>query len=245
MVFTVRDLNSSDRRWIPRYLNVGPVSLPYVGRDKAIATICRSFADRAQICVAFCNSNTMLMAFRSERYAKSLSRFLLLNDGIGVDLCSWLFNGTAFEANLNGTDFVPQLLAASGNDRSVYLLGTTQDVLEKSKERLEARFPNCRFVGAHHGYFSPNEIDLVIQKINAVSPDILLVGLGNPLQEEFIANNVAQIDARVLIGVGAFLDFSAGKVPRAPQFIRNLRAKWGFQLSIKLRCVWGVATRWT
>jgi beta-1,4-glucosyltransferase len=224
-------VNRAERRWIPRYLTVGPVSVPYVTRDKAIETIRRSFVDRKQICVAFCNSNTMLHAFRSDAYARILSRFLLLNDGLALDLCSWLFEGAPFQQNLNGTDFIPELLAASGAGVSVYLLGATQAVVAESGRRLAAQFPNCRIVGSHHGYFEPNDVDFVISDINAVSPDILLVGQGNPLQEKFIAQYARRIDARVLIGVGAFLDFAAGRVPRAPKLVRRLRLEWLFRFA--------------
>ena len=230
-IFGVHQVDRVERRWIPRYLTVGPVSLPYVTREKAIATIRRSFVDLKQISVAFCNSNTMIHAFRSEAYARTLSRFLLLNDGLGVDLCSWLFEGSSFQDNLNGTDFVPDLLAASGAGRSVYLLGSTREVVAESAERLAAQFPNCRIVGFHHGYFEASEIDFVVSDINMVSPDLLLVGLGNPLQERFIAEQAWRIDARVLIGVGAFLDFVARRVPRAPKIVRTMRLEWLFRLA--------------
>jgi len=202
-----------------------------VTRDKAIETIRRSFVDRKQICVAFCNSNTMLHAFRSDAYARILSRFLLLNDGLALDLCSLLFEGAPFQENLNGTDFIPELLAASGPGVSVYLLGATKAVVAESGKRLAAQFSNCRIVGSHHGYFEQSDVDSIISDINAVSPDILLVGQGNPLQEKFIAQQAWRIEARVLIGVGAFLDFSAGRVPRAPQLIRRLRLEWLFRFA--------------
>jgi exopolysaccharide biosynthesis WecB/TagA/CpsF family protein len=220
-----------ERRWIPRYLTVGPIALPYVQRDKALATIQRSFVDRYQLCVAFCNSNTLLQALRSPSYADTLSNFLLLNDGIGVDICSVLFKGRAFSENLNGTDFIANLLADAASGRSVFLLGAEPQWIEASSQKLAERFPNCKVVGFHHGFFGPDDVPDLIAKINAVSPDILLVGLGNPLQEQFIATYAPQIDARVLIGVGAFLDFTAGKVARAPKLLRKMRTEWLFRLA--------------
>jgi beta-1,4-glucosyltransferase len=220
-----------ERRWIPRYLTVGPIALPYVERDKAIATIKRSFVDRQQICVAFCNSNTMLHALRSPAYAETLSKFLLLNDGIGVDICSLLFKGYTFKDNLNGTDFIPDLLSDVSPGRSIFLLGAEPEWIGASSKRLAERFPDCVVVGSHHGFFKPDEVADVIAKINATSPDILLVGLGNPRQEQFIVNYAPLINARVLIGVGAFLDFTAGKVTRAPKLLRQLRAEWVFRLA--------------
>jgi exopolysaccharide biosynthesis WecB/TagA/CpsF family protein len=220
-----------ERRWTPRYLTVGPITLPYVKRDTALATIQRSFVDRHQLCVAFCNSNTLLQALRSPSYAKTLSNFLLLNDGIGVDICSVLFKGRPFSENLNGTDFVPDLLSDAAAGRSVFLLGAEPQWIETSSQKLAERFPNCKIVGSHHGFFGPNDVRGLIAKINATSPDILLVGLGNPIQEQFIATYASQIDARVLIGVGAFLDFTAGKVVRAPKLLRQIRAEWLFRLA--------------
>jgi exopolysaccharide biosynthesis WecB/TagA/CpsF family protein len=220
-----------ERRWTPRYLTVGPISLPYVDRDKAIATIRRSFVDGHQLCVAFCNSNTLLQALRSPSYAETLSSFLLLNDGIGVDICSYLFKGRPFRDNLNGTDFIPNLLSDTTPGRSVYLLGAEPQWIGSSSQKIAEQFPNCRIVGSHHGYFGRDEVDHVIARINRASPDILLVGLGNPLQEQFIAKYAPRIQARVLIGVGAFLDFSAGKVVRAPEVLRRWRLEWLFRLA--------------
>jgi beta-1,4-glucosyltransferase len=220
-----------ERRWTPRYLTVGPISLPYVDRDKAIATIRRSFVDGHQLCVAFCNSNTLLQALRSPSYAETLSNFLLLNDGIGVDICSYLFKGRPFTDNLNGTDFIPNLLSDAVPGRSVYLLGAEPQWIGSSSQKIAEQFPNCRIVGSHHGYFGPDEVDHIIARINRASSDILLVGLGNPLQEQFIAKYAPRIQARVLIGVGAFLDFSAGKVARAPEMLRRWRLEWLFRLA--------------
>jgi beta-1,4-glucosyltransferase len=220
-----------ERRWTPRYLKVGPVLLPYVERDKAIATIKRSLIDQHQLRVAFCNSNTMLMALRSPSYAETLSNFLLLNDGIGVDICSYLFKGRPFTENLNGTDFIPELLSNVKPGPSLFLLGAEPDWIGASSRKIAAQFPNCSVIGSHHGFFGRDEIDGVIAKINAAAPDILLVGLGNPLQEYFIEQYASRIKAKVLIGVGAFLDFSAGKVVRAPKLMRRLRAEWLFRLA--------------
>ena len=123
------------------------------------------------------------------------------------------------------------MLTASGSNRSLYLLGATKEVVAEAGRKLAARFPNCRVVGSHHGYFEPGDIESIISEINAVSPDILLVGLGNPLQEQFIAEHARRIQARVLIGVGAFLDFTAGRVPRAPKLVRRLRLEWLFRFA--------------
>ncbi len=223
--------NGPERRWKPRYLRVGPLAIPYVTREKAIQTIERSFQDRQQIRVAFCNANTMLQALESRDYAEKLGSFLVLNDGIGVDLCSWLFSGERFADNLNGTDFVPDLLGQSRQRLKIYLLGGQPGVAEQAARRFSERYPAHSVVGARDGYFTSEQSEQVVRAINAAAPDLLLVALGNPRQEEFIALNRDRIEAPVLIGVGALLDFVAGRVVRAPRLVRACRAEWLFRLA--------------
>ena len=220
-----------ERRWTPRFLSVGPVEIPYVDRAKAIQTIDRSFHDRQQIKVAFCNANTMLRALKSQPYAEALSRFLVLNDGVGIDICSVLFAGRPFEDNLNGTDFLPELLVRATRDLRIFLLGGAPGTAETAARRLAEDHPRHAVVGAHHGFFDDTEADAVIAQINAVAPDLVLVAMGNPRQEAFIAAAYRRLDAPVLIGIGAFLDFTAGNVVRAPAALRAVRAEWLFRLA--------------
>ncbi len=224
-----------DRRWVPRFLRVGGVHIPYASRAKVLQTIDRSFHDGSQIRIAFCNANTMVSALRSPDYAETLRRFLVLNDGIGIDICSSLFMGHGFEDNLNGTDLVPDILTAASKPVSIYLLGARQHVVEETARQIAERFPRHRVVGAHHGYLKPEDEAGVVAAINASGADLLLVAMGNPRQEMFIERHAADLAPRVLIGVGALFDFISGTVPRAPMWMRRLRLEWLFRLLIEPR----------
>lgn len=219
-----------DRRWTPRFLSFRSVAVPYVSRDKAIETISRSVVDGTQIRVAFCNAHTMLLALKDPEYSGLLRRFLVLNDGVGLNLASRIMNARGFDENLNGTDFVPDLLRRCPADLSVYLLGARQDVVERAARRLARDHPRHRIVGCRNGYVAPHETDAVLAAVNAAKPDLLLVAMGNPLQERFIQAHGDRLDARVLIGVGALFDFLAGRARRAPRLVRRLRLEWAFRL---------------
>lgn len=219
-----------ERRWIPRYLTAGPLEIPFVTRGQALRTIDRSFYDRAQICLAFCNANTMLKALESRSFAKTLSQFLLLNDGVGLDLCSLILARRTFDDNLNGTDFIPDLIKYASIDLKIFLLGGEPGIAERAAEGLAALEPRHRIVGTHHGYFDERDASGIVDSINAAAPDLLLVALGNPQQEMFISRYRGRLRVPVLIGVGAFLDYMAGKVKRAPKAIRSLRFEWLFRL---------------
>lgn len=219
-----------ERRWTPDFLSVGGVMLPYASRTKVFQTIDRSFHDRSQIRVAFCNAHTMTSALKSRDYASILEDFLVLNDGLGVDMASSLFSGHGFTDNLNGTDFVPYLLEHSSVDLRVFLLGARRDVVEKTARRIEERYPRHRVAGFHDGYFGVGDEAAIVGEINRSGADLLLVAMGNPKQEEFIARNAERLSPRVLIGVGALFDFMAGRVTRAPQIVRKLRLEWLFRM---------------
>ncbi|WP_020180164.1 WecB/TagA/CpsF family glycosyltransferase [Methylopila sp. M107] len=220
-----------ERRWLGSYLRVGALEIPYVNRASAIQAIEKSFEDRRQIRVAFCNANTMLKALDSRDYMRALGRFLVLNDGLGVDICSRLFAGRRFEQNLNGTDFIPALMRESGRDLKIFLLGAKPGVADEAARQIEDRYPRHRVVGTHDGYFTDAEAPEVVAEINAAAPDLLLVALGNPRQEMFVAAHAASIEAPAVIMVGALFDFIAGRVARAPKIVQTLRAEWLFRLA--------------
>lgn len=224
-----------ERRWMPSFLKIDDLEIPYVSAQKALQTIDRTVQDNARLSLAFCNANTMLLALRDPGYARTLSQFLVLNDGVGVDLCSRLLNGFGFIENLNGTDFTPAILETSSVPLRIYLLGAKPDVVAEAARRLAARYPRHTVVGARDGYFAAGETEAVIEAINAARPHLLLVGMGNPRQEVFIAAHRSRLDVPVVAGVGAYLDFTAGVVARAPQWVRSARMEWMWRLWLEPR----------
>lgn len=212
-------------------LSVGPVEIPYLRRGEALATVERALNGGEPVRVAFCNANTMLQALTRPSFAEVLQGFLVLNDGLGMDLCSRLFTGRPFRDNLNGTDFVPDVLRGSGTNLRIYLLGGAPGTAKTAGLRLATDHPRHAIVGTSHGFFGDDEIGSVLADIDRTAPDLLLVGLGNPRQEEFIAAAAERLTVPVVMAVGAFLDFAAGNVVRAPKPIRALRAEWLFRLA--------------
>ncbi|TGE00813.1 WecB/TagA/CpsF family glycosyltransferase [Methylobacterium nonmethylotrophicum] len=199
-------------------------------RDELFGRLRDALERRTQLCLGFCNANMLLKALCMPAYAAALRGLLLVSDGIGIDLCSGLFRGRFFRQNLNGTDLVPAFLSAETAPRTLYLLGAKPGIAAAAARNIALLTPQHRVVGVRHGYFSAEETGAVIAEINAASPDILLVALGNPAQEMFIAENAHRIDARLLMGIGALLDYTAGAAIRAPVAFRLVRLEWLFRL---------------
>ncbi|WP_119422662.1 WecB/TagA/CpsF family glycosyltransferase [Desertibaculum subflavum] len=208
------------------------------GAGKAIEHIDRALEAGQAGIVAFLNSHAANIAARDGELRHSLRRATVLNDGIGLDLASRILFGRAFPANLNGTDFVPAYLARTRHRHRMFLLGARPDVAAAAAERFADRFPQHEVVGWQHGYFPDDEGSAIAQQIRDSGADLVLVALGNPRQEIWAARHFAATGARLAFCVGALFDFAAGAVPRAPLWIRRLRAEWIFRLAIEPRRMW-------
>ncbi len=186
----------------------------------------RDVAPRAMF---FANAHTMNLAWRDECFRDVLNRAdVVLNDGVGLDIYGKLA-GRRFVENLNGTDLLPRLFAAADatSPLRVYLYGAAPGRAAKAARNIEARFPNVKVVGVTHGF---ERGSAVVEEINEACADVVLVGMGNPVQERWIDENKVLLDVGVVAGVGALLDFFSGEVPRAPAWVRAARCEWIYRL---------------
>jgi len=135
--------------------------------------------------------------------------------------------------NMAGVDLTWQMLGALEQaGATVFLLGGTGAELRGARERIKARFPSLRLVGACRGYFDStgSDNDAVVAEINAEAPQALLVAMGFPLQERWIAANLPRLKVNVAIAEGGSFSFISGVTPRAPFWVRRLGLEWLFRL---------------
>lgn len=147
-------------------------------------------------------------------------------DGIGMKLAANFF-GISLVDNVNGTDLFPLLCRAlQESGYSVYLLGAAPERLRNLVQNLKQDYPSLRIAGYHHGYFSHNENQQVIEQIRSCEPDVLLAAMGVPIQEKWIHIYSPQLGVPVMMGVGGLFDFYSGAIPRAPQWMRRIGLEW-------------------
>lgn len=219
---------------LPDRMDLGPLQVVSAERPDAIDRILDGFG-RGQ-CVTFVNTHLLYFALRRAKLARDLQSFTLLNDGVGVDLLARCLHGRRFADNLNGTDLVPALLKRAPAGARLFLYGGRPEVSVRVAQRITRLFPDLNLVGAFDGY---SNADAGVRAALANSkPDIVLVALGNPLQEEWIAQHARVRPEAVFLGVGALFDFLADSVPRAPPLIRSLRLEWLFRLAREPGRLW-------
>lgn len=155
-------------------------------------------------------------------------------DGAGVALGARIL-GHNLGPRVCINDFIWDLASyCSTHGRSVFLLGAHPDVIARAAEQLRAREPAIQVAGYHHGYFQKQgpESDRVVETINAARPNILLVGFGMPVQERWVRDNAARLNANVIMVVGGFFDRLSGMVPWAPRWFTDHGMEWIY-LSLK------------
>ena len=189
--------------------------------------------------VMYVNIHCINTAWDDLEYKKILnSADLVYCDGAGVVLGARIL-GMNLPQRMTGADWVYHMcqLCLRGA-YSLFLLGGEPGIAENALNKITSEFPDIKIVGTHHGYFSENDNWRLIDKINSVQPDIIFVGMGSPKQEKWINENIDKLNAKVVWGVGALMDFVSGKVSRAPRWMLDYGMEWLYRLIIEPRRMW-------
>jgi exopolysaccharide biosynthesis WecB/TagA/CpsF family protein len=176
--------------------------------------------------LGFVNAHAMNLVAGNANYNEALSAAdVLLRDGSGMAI---LFRRLGLEPglNMNGTDFIPKLLAAF-KGRRVAFWGTEQPFLANAVQRSEAVY-EVNVVSAHHGF---DEVEAYINHARQFQPELVVLGMGMPKQEAVAARLADSGVPCLIVCGGAILDFLGGKVTRAPQWVRRLGCEWVFRLA--------------
>jgi exopolysaccharide biosynthesis WecB/TagA/CpsF family protein len=187
--------------------------------------------------VAYVNAHSLNLAWAIPAYQEALSRCdLVLNDGIGFSLAARM-RGVRVQENLNGSDFTLRILELAAARRwRVFLFGGQPGVADETAARLQERIEGLEIVGACTGH----DVDAheVTAMIRAAAADVVLVALGQPKQELWLDEHLAETGCYLGVGVGAFFDFVSGRVTRAPAWMNKTGIEWLFRLFHEPRRLW-------
>jgi N-acetylglucosaminyldiphosphoundecaprenol N-acetyl-beta-D-mannosaminyltransferase len=157
----------------------------------------------------------------------------LIPDGIGIILAlRVLYGRRAWKfLRITGIDLMQSLLdQALRKGFRIFIFGSTPEVNSRFIKKIRRDYPGLKLVGSEHGYIPENEYAYLLEKINSLNVDILFVGLGSPKQEKWLYLNKKALRVKVCMGVGGSMDVLAGKISRAPTWVRFLGLEWLFRL---------------
>ena len=211
-------------------VNILGVDVDAVTMAEAVDVVRRAMDTRAGVMVATANAEMLMRATHDEELRRILNASaLVVPDGAGT---VWAARhlGHAMPERVAGYDLAQELLrCAPAEGHSVYFFGSAPGVAEKAKAKAEKLYPGIEIVGVRNGFFKPEDNAAIIAAIRAAKPDLLLVALGVPKQEKWIAAHLAELGVPVAIGVGGTLDVMAGVMKRAPHWMQKAKLEWLFR----------------
>ncbi|WP_079506648.1 WecB/TagA/CpsF family glycosyltransferase [Mesobacillus jeotgali] len=176
------------------------------------------------------NPEIVMYAKRNDLYKMSLMvADFIVPDGYGILLGSKILK-SPLQERVTGFDLTIKLLElAAENGWSIFLLGGTEETNEKAANNILHKYPGITLAGRHHGFFDDSEEE-IIEKVKSSKPDIVLVAMGFPKQEQWISSHLRLFEKGIFIGVGGTIDVLAGTVKRAPLFWRKSNLEWLYRL---------------
>lgn len=151
-------------------------------------------------------------------------------DGQAVVWASRLL-GDPLPERVAGIDLMHELLAlAAREDRDVWVLGATPEVLTRALENLRAAHPGLRIAG-RDGYFSAAEEEEVCAEIRASGASLLLVAMPSPDKERFLGTHGPSLEVPLVMGVGGAIDVAAGVTRRAPRVWQRAGLEWLYRVA--------------
>jgi hypothetical protein len=218
------------RAWQPRWHELAQ-SVVRVHSARAEALLLQTLAAPTESRVlAFVNAHAMNSAAGSPDFFDAvMSADLVLRDGIGMAILLRLLH-QAPGLNLNGTDLIPKILRRYAG-RRIALFGTQEPYLGAAHRHIAARLAPGSECATAHGFL---ETEAYVQRAMAFRPELIVLGMGMPRQEEVAGVLRASLDYPCLIVCGgAIIDFLGGKTSRAPAWVRAVGFEWLFRLALE------------
>lgn len=199
-----------------------PVDL--VSCDKAIEITNNAIVESRNFHIVTINPEMIMNAQTNAEFLNLLNNSdLNIMDGVGVRL-ALKFRGIN-KAQIRGVDFSRELIKlASEKEYRIAFLGAKEEVIKKACENFKLEYPNLNIVYSRNGYF--DNLEQICEEIKTANPQILLIGMGSPYQEEIIVKLKNILQGCTMIGVGGSFDVFSGIVKESPVIYRKLGLEW-------------------
>lgn len=222
-----------------RRVDVLGVPVSWVTVEGLLAFIQTRVVEQRTSTILYANGDTVNQAQRNPGLREALGQAdAVCADGMGVVWAARLL-GEPLPERVNIGDLMsPLFRLAAARGYRCFFLGSPLGVAAQAAAVLAARHPGLVVVGAESGYFTPAEEPALRQRIQAARPDVLLVGMGTPQQERWIARHREALGVPIICAVGAALAYEAGSFPRAPVWMRRVGLEWLFRLGCEPQRLW-------
>lgn len=211
---------------MPNKVDILGVRVDSLTMAEAVKAVEGYVAAKKNVLIATANAEMIMRATHDAELKNILnSAALVVPDGAGT---VWAAHhlGHAMPERVAGYDLAQELMKKK---HRFFFFGSAPGIAEKAKEKAQKLYPGIEIVGTRNGFFTAADEVQIIKEIKAAKPDILLVALGVPKQEKWLAKHLKELQVPVAIGVGGTLDVMAGAVKRAPLWMQKAKLEWLFR----------------
>lgn len=209
--------------------------------DEVIEQVASAVGERRRLIMANLNVHGMAMMYESAPMTRLMTQpdCMVMVDGMPVLFLANILGRARLPRTKRATslDFYDELFATGvRHDWQFAYVGAKEEVLVAGLAMLTDRFPGLRIEG-RNGYFdiddnSPGSRNgEIVDWLAGLSPDVVIVGMGMPRQEEWIEMVQNRIDARVFLPAGAYLDYQVGVQKPAPRWLGRYGLEWAYRLA--------------
>ena len=217
-------------------IQIGPLGIDPLDRDGALRAIESAIDARRGGYIVTPNVDHIVLASRDEKLRRIYNEATLsLADGQPLLWMSRLL-GSPLPARVSGSDLLgPLMQRAADREWGVFFLGASEAASRDAAARLTAAHPGLRIVGRDTSWWSPDDTALpsqsaTVRAIRESGAQLVILALGCPRQEWWMARYRDAVAPAVCIGLGAALDFAAGHVKRAPAWMSDAGLEWSYRL---------------
>ena len=205
------------------------VRIDAASESEVLDAIRCAIRNRQKIQLATVNNEFIVEAQKNNGFREVLNKCnLAIPDTTGVVWAIKKLYGEKI-TRLPGADLFEEICdVATREGWRIFLFGGSKGVAQQAARKLQTKRPRLQISGTLDGVTvtAEGESDEIVKQINATNADVLFVGLGAPKQDLWIAKNLPGLEVKVALGIGGTLDFAAGKIKRAPSWLRRLGLEW-------------------
>jgi N-acetylglucosaminyldiphosphoundecaprenol N-acetyl-beta-D-mannosaminyltransferase len=189
--------------------------------------------------VSYVNANCLNLAATDTLYRAALNQAdCVYTDGIGAVWAGRWLSGLPFR-KITGRVWIAGLCErVVAHGLRVYVLAGQPGVAQQASQNLRAAWPRLEIVAARDGFFVECSEPDVLCEVAELRPQVLLVGMGVPAQEKWLAAHRDLLQVPVCWTVGALFDYVAGEEPMAPPWMDALGLEWLWRLVVDPRGKW-------
>jgi len=193
-----------------------------------------AFSNRAVFLDYIADQKKILVAINAEKILKEEPKlYNIINENIGypdgVGAVMALKQKGLDAVKIPGSEFWLDIVGRFYKERTFYLLGSTQEVIESTVKRLKDEFPGIKIIGYRNGFLDVISKEELKIMLTTEKPDIIFVAQGTPKQE-YLMDELLKTHPALYMGLGGSFDIYSGTKKRAPKLFLHWHLEWFYRL---------------